>query len=88
MRRKTGRTAEQKRLRRHLGKAGAWCALCGVRTGIGATAVEWLDAPWHPERGSILFVLCPLCSKTNYTEQLNQLHRQTWEARQAGQGRT
>ena len=49
--------------------------------------MEWLD-PLHEERKPVVFVLCRSCALTNYREQLNQLHRQTWEARQAVQGRT
>ena len=86
MPRKTGRTPTAQRLRRHLGKV-RWCALCGTTAIEGGRAMEWLD-PLHEERKPVVFVLCRSCALTNYREQLNQLHRQTWEARQAVQGRT
>ena len=50
-------------------------------------ALEWLD-PLHEEHKPVLFVLCASCYLTNYAEQLNQLHRQTWEARWRVQGKT
>jgi len=86
MRRKTGRTPAAKRLRHHPGKA-SWCTLCGTSAIQGGRAPEWL-APLHEEHKPVLFVLCASCYLTSYAEQLNQLHRQTWEARWRVQGKT
>ncbi len=77
------RTPELKRFRRHLAhrqkRGGLWCVLCGEAAASGC-GLEWLD-PAFVERGPIFFVLCSLCSKTNYTEQLNRKHREAWRAR-------
>jgi hypothetical protein len=82
-------STEEKRYRRHVGKAqqaGARCAICqqGVARGravdASGLAVEWLDEA-HRERGCILFILCRLCMVTNYADTLTRLHRQVWHKR-------
>jgi hypothetical protein len=85
------RSPEQRRVWRQLAKrqrgGGLFCDLCGESAETKGEAMQWLDAPAFPERGTILFILCHLCMRTNYTEKLNLKHRQTWSARHgAAQG--
>lgn len=73
------RCTDERRFRRHMAKRtkrGTWCAICAesAENGLG---LDWCD-PRHPDRGTVLFLLCHLCAKTNYSEVLNEKHREVW----------
>jgi hypothetical protein len=79
MRRKPGRSPETKRLLRKGNKLRG-CSLCHTPLVGGGRVSSWLDL-LNPDREAITFLLCRSCSLTDYAEQLNQLHRQTWAQR-------